>query len=163
MAIVLHEDSPQYDLWLKLVLVFAPSLVIVLALLIHYGVLPAESQKEARIAVAVSFASAIFLMLLFWAILPRKYQILEDRIKIVLGRPFSFDIGFNTIKETRREGGRRIVLAYRGRRFATSAKNIVEIIRGKGMNVVISPSNRELFLQELNKAIANWKRSQGIL
>jgi hypothetical protein len=162
MKRVLYEDSPKYDLWLKIVLAFAPSLVIVLALLTYYGVLPAESEEEARIALAVLFATAIFLLLLFWAILPRKYQILEDRIKIVLGRPFSFDIGFNTIEETRREGGRRIVLAYRGRRFATSAKNIVEIIRGKGMNVTISPRNRELFLQELNKAIANWKRSQGI-
>jgi hypothetical protein len=164
MKIVLYEDSPKYDLWLKIVLAFVPSLFIVLALLIYYGVLPAESQEEARIALAVLFATAIFILLLYWAILPKKYQILEDRIRIsnFLGKPFPFDIiGFNTIEETRRAEDKRGLTWGINSITSIKKKNIIVIVRSKGMDVTISPSNRELFLQELNKAIANWKRSEG--
>ena len=161
MKIVLYEDKPRYDLWLEAVVAFAPILCIVLGLLTYYGVLPAESEEETRTASIVLFAASAFVLLLFWAIFPRRYQILEDRIKIVLGRPFSFNIGFDTVKETRGAGGGK-ALAYSGLRFVTSTKSVVEIVRNRGMNVVISPSNRELFLEELNKAVANGRRSQGI-
>jgi hypothetical protein len=160
MTIVLHEDRPKYDLWLKALLAFTPTPLIVLGLLIYYGALPAEPE-EARAGAIILFASAIFTLLLFWAILPRKYQILGDRIKIVLGGPFSFNIGFNTIKETRGAEAWK-GLGYWGIRFATSTKNVVEIVRSKGMDVVISPSKRELFLEELNKAVAHWRISRGI-
>ncbi|HJX69789.1 MAG TPA: PH domain-containing protein [Dehalococcoidia bacterium] len=127
--------------------------------------MPAESEEEARTAPIVFSAIAAFLPLLYWAIVPRKYQILEDKLKIVLGGPFSFNIGFNTIREAKGAGGKKAIAHTGfnfGINFATSTKNVVEIWRSKKMKMSISPSNGQLFLEELNKGIANWKRSQGI-
>jgi hypothetical protein len=122
--------------------------------------LPAESEEEARNASIVLFATAVFVLLLFWATFPRRYQIFTDRVKIVLGGPLSVNIKFDTIKEAREARGEK-ALGFWGLRFTTSTKDIMEIVRNKGMCVVISPGNRESFLKELNKAIADWKRSRG--
>ena len=144
-------------------LAFAPLLLAVfgfIALLDYYGYIETgEPKEDARMGAIVLFALIPFVLLLSWALLPRRYQILEDRIKIVLGSPFSFKIGFDTIKEARKAtvwSGTMTI------NFVTSVKNVVEVLRSKGMHVAISPSNRELFLEELTKAMANWKKSQGI-
>jgi len=42
---------------------------------------------------------------------------------------------------------------YRGVRLATSSGTAVEIVRKKGVNVIISPSNRETFLEWLNDVL----------
>jgi len=160
MEFVLYEDRPRYDLWLKALFALAPLLLIVLSISIYYGVLPAESEEEARNASIVLFATAVFVLLLFWATFPRRYQIFTDRVKIVLGGPLSVNIKFDTIKEAREARGEK-ALGFWGLRFTTSTKDIVEIVRSKGMCVVISPGNRESFLKELNKAIADWKSSRG--
>lgn len=90
MKLVIYEDSPKYDLWVKMLLGLAPVVLLVLGLLIYYGVLPNETEAEARRAPIILFACIAFVLLLYWAILPRRYQILEDRLKIVLGGAFSF-------------------------------------------------------------------------
>ena len=161
MELVLYEDRPGYALWLKALFALTPLLLIVLSILIYYGVLPVESEEEARSASIVLLATAVFVLLLFWAILPRKYQILTDRVKIVLGGPLYVNIKFDTVKEVRERGREKALLGIWGLQLTTSAKGIVEIVRSKGMHVVISPGNREFFLKELNKATADWKRSRG--
>ena len=42
---------------------------------------------------------------------------------------------------------------YWGIRFATSSKGVVEIVRKKGLNLVISPRNDDMFLEQLNQAL----------
>ena len=39
----------------------------------------------------------------FWAILPQRYQILDDRLKVILGGPLSLNIAFDSIKEEKKE------------------------------------------------------------
>ena len=71
---------------------------------------------------------------------------------IVLGRPLAVNIPLATIKEARPAPGSK-AFAYWGVRFATSLKNVVEIVRHRGLNFVISPSNRDLFLERLAEAL----------
>jgi hypothetical protein len=85
---------------------------------------------------------------LFRVILPRKFQVFEDRIRIVLGWIFRIDIPFSNIVDARSASGSK-AFAYWGIRFATSTRHIVEIIRKKGLNLVISPANEEVFLEQL--------------
>ena len=42
---------------------------------------------------------------------------------------------------------------FSGIRFATSSRYVVEIVRSRGMNYVISPQNGDLFLNQLNQAV----------
>ena len=140
-SVPIYEDTPKYDLWLKLILGGVLALTFILGVVFLY------QDIEAAIAM---FSITLFDALLFKAILPRRYQVFEDRLKIVMGGPFAISISFSNIEEAKPTSGGK-ALAYGGLRLATSTHNVVEIVRKKGLNLVISPSN-EMFLEELNQA-----------
>ena len=140
-SLLIYEDTPKYDLWLKLILGG------VLALTFILGVIFICQDTEAAITM---FGITLFDALLFKAILPSRYQIFEDRLKILMGGPFAVKISFSNIEEAKPATGRK-AFAYGGLRLATSTRNVVEIVRKKGLNLVISPSN-EMFLEQLNQA-----------
>lgn len=148
MELALYEDSPRYDLWLKLLLGFAPALTFFLGLLLYYGALPNETEEEARTGAVVLLAATALCLVLYWAFLPRRFIILEDRLKIKHGA-FSLNIPFDTIKEAKVAKG----LSFFTLSSVTSVESQVEIVRKRGFNVRISPSHRDLFLENLNKAL----------
>lgn len=129
-------------IWLKLILGG------VLALTFILGVIFVYQDTEAAIAM---FGITLFDALLFKTILPRRYQIFEDRLRILMGGPFAINIPFSNIEEAKLASGGK-VFAYGGLRLATSTRHVVEIFRKKGLNLVISPSN-EMFLEQLNHAL----------
>jgi len=155
-----YEDKPRYSTWFKLLVVIIPTLYLTLGFLFYCRVLPTKSESRATIAAGYLFAVAAFTLVLFWAITPRKFRVFEDKLKIVLGNNLSYSISFDTIKEARRAAGRK-ALAYWGLRFTTSTRNVVEIMRSKGVQVVISPNHPDLFLLNFNKALSDWKLSHG--
>ena len=157
MELALYEDRPKYDTWFKLLLGFAPALTIILGFLLYSRVLPSETESEARLGAIVLFATTVLILLIYWAVLPRKFLLLEDRVKIKFG-VFSFNIPFHTIKEVRIAKGSKLF----GFNSVTSFRSMIEIVRKRWTSVSISPDNRDLFLAELNKAMADWKRKQGI-
>ena len=140
---MIYEDTPKYDLWLKLILGGVLALTLILGVILIYR------DTEAAIAM---FGITGFDALLFKAILPSRFQIFEDRLKILLGGPFSINILLSNIAEVKPASSRKI-FAYWGIRFATSASNVVEIVRKKGLNLIISPRNDDMFLEQLNQAL----------
>lgn len=140
---LIYEDTAQYDLWLKLIL----GGILALTLILGIVLLPVDI-----VGAWISFGVTVFDALLFYAILPRRCQLFEDRLRIVLGWPFALNIPLATIKEAKSASGSK-AFVYWGIRFATSAKSVVEIVRHKGLNVVISPANRDVFLENLNQAL----------
>ncbi len=115
------------------------------------GAFNLTSEPEASIGM---FATAALMAAIYWAVFPQKYRILESKVKIVLGGPFSFNIPLDNIETARAPKGATI-----GINFVTSfsSKNAVQIVRRKRLNVNITPSNRELFLENLDKALSNWR------
>ena len=140
---LLHEDTAEYDLWLKLLL----GVILAFTLVMGFFLLSVD-KTGAYIFLGVT----VFDALLFYVVLPQRYQIWTDRVRIVLGRPFAVNIPLATIREARSASGSK-AFAYWGVRFATSSKNVVEIVRHRGWNFVISPSNRELFLKRLAEVL----------
>ncbi len=140
---MIYEDTPKYDLWLKLILGGVLALTLILGVIFIYR------DTEAAIAM---FGITVFDALLFKAILPRRFQIFEDRLKILLGGPFSINILLSNIAEVKPASSRKI-FAYWGIRFATSTSNVVEVVRKKGLNLIISPGNDDMFLEQLNQAL----------
>ena len=140
---LIYEDTAEYDVWLKLIL----GSILSFTLLLGVYLLSVD-----RTGALICFGVTVFDALLFYAILPQRYQIWADRVRIVLGRPFSVNIPLLTIKEVRPASGVK-AFAYRGLRFATSSRTVVEIVRHRGWNFVISPANRELFLGRLLEAL----------
>ncbi len=140
---ILHEEPAAYDSWLKL-LVLIPAGLVIGAIFLAYS-------KEYE-GFFVLIGEGAFFVLLFYFILPRKYQIYQDKLKLVLGKPFVINIPLSTIKEVRHSSGVK-AFVYSGVRFATSSGYVVEVVRSKGMNYVISPKNGDIFLEQLNQAI----------
>ena len=141
-SILIYEDTPKYDLWLKLILGGVLALTFILGVVFIY------QDTEAAV---VMFGITVFDALLFRAILPRRYQIFEDKLRIVMGGPFSINIPFSNIVEAKTAPGRKAII-YSGLRLTTSSYHVVEIVRKKGLNLVISPKNEDIFLEQLNQA-----------
>jgi hypothetical protein len=143
-AFLLYEDNPKVDMWLRIMLGCILLMFLVLGLVLLF------QDTEGAFAM---FGALVLNALLFKLVMPQRYQIYSDRVRIVLGGPFAWNIPFHTIKEARSASGSK-AFAYNGVRFATSVKGVVEITRSRGCNVVISPSNREVFLEQLNRALS---------
>ena len=142
-ASLLYEDTARTDTWLKLMLGGILVMFLVLG-----GVLLFQDKEDAF----GMFGIAVFYALLFKIVMPQRYQIYSDKVRIVLGWPLAWNIPFTTIKEVRSASGAK-AFAYNGVRFATSSKNVVAIRRSKGCNAVISPSNKEIFLEQVSRAM----------
>ncbi len=140
---LLYEDTAEYDLWLKLLL----GGILAFTLVMGFFLLSVD-----KIGAYIFLGVTVFDALLFYAILPKRYQIWTDRVRIVLGRPLAVNIPLATIKEARSASGSK-AFAHWGVRFATSSRTVVEIVRHRGWNFVISPSNRKLFLERLAEAL----------
>jgi hypothetical protein len=139
---LIYEDPARYDGWVRL------ALWAIVACILVAGVVLLFVEPEGAY---VMFAAAVFVALLLWAILPRRYQVFEDRVRIVLGGPFAWGIPLRDIK--------KISIApvssgfiYHGVRFVTSLRSVVEIRRRRGMDVVFSPANPDLFIEQVERA-----------
>jgi hypothetical protein len=145
MDSVIYEDSPHYDVWLKGIMVL-PVFFIIIGLYYLF-----TAQVEAAIGM---FAITLLMAAFYWAIFPRKYQILDSKIRIALGGQFSFNVPFDNLETAGKPEGVSL-----GINFATTflSQHVVEIKRKKGMKVNITPNDRDLFLENLNKALHDWR------
>ncbi len=136
MQTPVYEDLPRLDWWLKAII------ILVLAGSFIPGIMLLSSDPEEAYPL---FGTGVFVAALFKAVLPTRYQIFPDRIRVVLGGPFALSIRFDRIKAVR--------IGSRGFRptanFITSVRNVLEIVRVKGMAITISPSKKEVFLDQL--------------
>ena len=144
---LIHEESAEYASWFKLLILIPIGLVIA-------GVVLSLTRGSEASGFPGSIVVAILVILLYYFLIPRRYQIYNDKLKIVLGHPFAIDIPLSTIKEVKHNPGTKALFAPRVR-FFTSTKYVVEVVRNKGLNYVISPKNGEIFLKQLNQAIEN--------
>jgi len=163
MNMVLFEDSIEYDLWVKAALVFPIILLIGLGILFyidaHYeDVIPSESEAESNFGAIILFASVPFVLVVYWLLLPRKIYVLQDRIKIKLGQ-FFLNVGFDNIESVKPARG---IIVFSSFSSITSFSTQVEIIRKRGLNWRISPSRRDQFLEHVNRAMSDWKRTRGL-
>jgi len=140
---ILYEERAEYSYWLKLLFLIPVGLII--------GAIILASNHEYE-GFLVLIAESAFFVLLFYVIMPRKYQIYEDKLRIVLGNPFGINIKYSTIKEVKHSSSIK-AFVFGGIRFATSTRYIVELVRNKGLNYVRSPQNGDSFIEQLNQAI----------
>ena len=140
---IIYEDVPRYDSWLK------PFLSGFIAFTLILGLVFLLFSDELAI---LMFVITIIDGVIFWAIIPRSFQIYRDKMRIQLGGPFSMNIPLSKIDKAR-PGSPGDVWAYWGIRFATSTRNVVEILRNKGMNVIITPEDADEFINQLNLAV----------
>ncbi|MBN2099768.1 MAG: PH domain-containing protein [Dehalococcoidia bacterium] len=138
-----YEDAPRYDRlqFVMLALIIASTLVPAIVLLFF--------ELEGA---AAMFGLTLLDALIFHLVFPRRYQVFNTKLRIVMGWPLHWDIKLSSIKEARPAPGISTWI-YSGVRLATSSATAVEIVRNRGMGVIISPSDRQMFLEQLNRAV----------
>ena len=146
MDSVVYEESPRYDYLIKGIMALPVFFILFGIYYLYIG------EVEAAISM---FATTVLMFAVFWAIFPRKYQILDSKFRILLGGPFSLSVHFDNLETARKPEG-----ATFGVNFPTcfSSDRVVQIVRKKGWNVNITPNDRALFLENLNKAMQDWRR-----
>ncbi len=154
MEQLLYEDIPKYDARHKFFLIAAPVLFFVFGLLFFVGgycrsVPPGESATGPKTAAVVLLATAAFVVAVYWALLPKRFSIFNDRVEIKFGL-LRLNIALGKIKGAQTAEGR---MTTPGFGCVTSSENIVEISTTNGFTVRISPTNRDLFLKSLDKAM----------
>lgn len=140
---VIYEDVPRYDSWLK------PLFSGIIAFTLILGLIFMMFSTEGAI---VMFSITLIDGLLFWIIIPRNFQIYQNKMRIQLGGPFAMNIPLSKIDKAR-PGSSGDLWVYWGIRFGTSTSNVVEILRNKGMNIIITPEDAEEFIDQLNRAV----------
>lgn len=144
---VVFEDGPVYDKLNKYLVggIIAIPLIIAIVLL-----------TQDILGATIMFGVTVFDAILFWCILPKRFLVYEDRLKIVLGGPFSYTIPFRDITNVR-QATKDMAWVYWGLRLGTSQKYQVEIDRKNGLGVIISPSMENEFIERLNQARENYR------
>lgn len=139
---LVHEDTPRIDLPLKAMI------AVVLGLTLGLGVWLLFVDI---VAASVMLGVTAFDALLFKCIMPRRYEIWSDRLRIVLGWRFTVNVALEDIAEAREASG-WAAFGHWGLRLAPSTRGVV-IIRRRGLDVVISPSDRDTFLYRLGTGL----------
>lgn len=161
MRSTLYEDRPRYDLWVKLSLGFSLAVIVALAAMAFVDgyardVMPDQTAASSRQAGVVLLGLTALLAALYWGLMPQRFQVLDDRVRVKLGL-FIFDIGFSAIKSARAAGG----IGWTAVSFVTSLRSQVEIKRRRGLAVRFSPGDSPAFLEHLEGAIREWDRLHG--
>ncbi|MFC2043799.1 hypothetical protein ACFLT8_01125 [Chloroflexota bacterium] len=99
----------------------------------------------------------IIIGLIFWSVFPRKYQVYEDHLRIMLGGSFSVKVGFNQIEAIGIKRG----LAF-GINYATKLTGShVEIAKKRWFSITITPKDYDLFVENANRALSQWIKTQA--
>jgi hypothetical protein len=148
-SLLLYQDEPTYGLLLRLIIVAVP--VILLATSLYLWSV-GESAGGLVLLVEASIIGLIFLV-----VFPRKYQVYEDHLRIVLGGPFSVKIGFDKIKTIEVTSGLSFSV-----NFATRVTNShVVIMKKKGLSIAITPKANDSFVENANRALSQWAKTSG--
>ncbi len=145
-SLLLHEDIPSYGLLLKLIITIVPASLLVSG---FYLWLTGEQTGG-----LVLLAETLFIGFIFWAVFPRRYQVYEDHMRIVLGGPFSVKVGFNKIKTIRPTNKLSFTV-----NFATRlTKSYTEIVMNRGLSIAITPRDNNVFVEYANQALSRWAK-----
>jgi len=146
---LLYQDEAA-GLVLKLVFVIVPAALLVVSVYLW-------SSGESSAGLAMLLETFI-IALIFWLVFPRKYQVYQDHLRIVLGGPFAVKVGFDKIK----------AIEVTNRTFATAnfvttiTKTYVIIIKKRGLSIAITPKSRELFVDKAEQALSQWAKTRKV-
>lgn len=136
--------------------------MVVLEVVLLVGLFAADLMPLGGVVALLLTVAAI--ALLIWVILPRSFEVYDDRLVIVFPW-WRWNIGMDSI-ELVREGKGYQAYGYFGVRFASAPGKSVEIRRRnsnlfKRPNLIVSPDDRSLFVTEMNAALSRYRRSLG--
>ena len=148
-SLLLYQDIPAYGLLLKLLVVIMPVAMLVASIYLF-------SSGDSADGLAL-LIEAFIIGFIFWVVFPRRYQVYEDHVRIVLGGPFSVKVGFDKIKTIGVTSRQTLSV-----NFVTKlTKNYVGIAKKRGLSIAITPGDNDLFVENANQALSRWIETSG--
>jgi hypothetical protein len=139
----LFQTPAKYGRFIKIMLGIAPLLLLVVGFVELNGN-PADAYGL--------FGTGAGVLLLYWLILPHRFEIYPDRLRVILGGPFAFNIGFAEITAVEVLPPAR-AFAISGLKMATDAGTALIIKRRGKLDVSLSPRDRDEFLRVLEETM----------
>ena len=151
MELIVYEDRPGYGAAFKAIL----ALPIAILLLVSYQAVTGGQAEGSLVGLAVAAA----VVLLLWLLMPRRYVVMNDRLKVILGGPFAVTVRYDNIRAVSAPPGPLLTM-----NLATSLspRRVVYVVCRKGMSLAITPSDRDAFLNHVNTALKSYARSTGL-
>lgn len=146
-SLLLYEDEPAYGSLLKPIIVIVP--VGLLAVSIYLWL---SGENAGGLAL---LAESFFIGLIFWVVFPRRYQIYEDHLRIMLGGPVAVKIGFDKIETI----GITSRLTFSVNFVTKFTKSYVEIAKKRGLSIAITPRDNDLFVENASRALSQWVKT----
>ncbi len=146
-SVLLYRDKPKYGLLLKIILVIP---VAFLVLSIYFW---SSGETSGGLAFLIE---AFLLGLIFWCVFPREYQVYEDHLRISLGSPFSVKVGFRNIETIRVTSKTSFTVNF----VTRITRNYVVIKRKGGLNIAITPTDADSFVNNANSALEYWLKAK---
>ena len=149
---VIYEEKLKIGLVLKFILIFMFGLLI--GLTVWYSYIGELGNEWISLVILLSTA------ILLSAVVPRKYQIFSDRMKVVCGL-LRINILFDDIETIETRPPHNIYGSLEALRFGTgTGEKCVMIKREQGMNILIQPMNTERFMEVLNNMMKKYRRGE---
>jgi hypothetical protein len=120
-------------------------------------IFPKEPATKSNLASIVLFASAVFVLAVYWLFLPRKIYVTQDGIKLKFGG-ISWNVPYKTIESIKPAKG---MIVWWAHSFSPSYGSQIEIVRKNRLKIRISPSRRDEFLHYANRTLADWTHLHG--
>ena len=142
--IVLHEDPAAQSPLVRGIFIGVIALILISAVFLW-------STGESEGAVAL-FAEAFLITSILRIVLPRKFQVYADHLRIVLGGPLGINIGFDQITKVETTDAMDFTVNF----VTTVTKSYVRIVKKQGFNFAITPANPQTFVTQANLALSHW-------
>ena len=147
-TILLYQDEPASGTAVKLIMGIVPAALLGVSIYLW--------SKGESTGGRILLVEAVVVGMILWAVLPRRYEVYEDHLRIVLGGPFAFKVGFDQIKiiEVTNRTGRTINFV------TTITRTYVMIVRKKGLSIAITPKSNDLFVENALRASSQWEKTK---
>lgn len=140
-SLLVYQDVPAYGLLVKLFIVIIPGGMLATSMYLW-----SISETSDGLALLIE---AVIIGFIFWVVFPRRYQVYEDHVRIVLGGPLSVKVGFDKIKTIGITSKQTLSV-----NFVTKlTKSYVEIAKKKALPIAITPGDNDLFVENANRAL----------
>ena len=104
------------------------------------------------------FIDTLIILLIFYFVFPREYQVYDDHLRILLGGPFSVKVRFQTIKAIRTTHTSSLSI-----NFVTRVTgSYVEIEKKRGLSIAITPKDSDSFVENAKRAFEQWLKTKRI-
>jgi aromatic ring-cleaving dioxygenase len=148
-SLLLYQDEPTRSL-LKLIMLIVPAALLLVSIYLW-----SSGDSSGGLALLLE---ASFIGLIFWVVFPRKYQVYEDHLRIVLGEPFAVKIGFDKIMTVEVTSRTALTVNF----TTTITKTYVRIVKKQGLSIAITPTSNDLFVDNANRALSQWARTRRV-